>query len=81
MALETDKEALEAALTTIGSVDSREATIVHIKNTLELAELDISEALLEELDGREDLQLVEELGPLSFGEQGKLKPVSLKGGS
>ncbi len=80
MALETDKEALGAALTTIGSVDSQEARIVHIRNTLELAELDISEALLKELDGRDDLQLVEELGPLSFGDQEKLKPVSIKGG-
>ncbi len=71
----TDKEAVEAALDTIRPVDAEEARVVHIKNTLEIAELDISEALLEEVEGREDLKLAEELGPLSFDSEGNLGPV------
>ena len=71
----TDKEAVEAALDTIRPVDAEEARVVHIKNTLEIAELDISEALLEEVEGREDLKLAEELGPLSFDGEGNLGPV------
>ena len=71
----TDKEAVEAALDTIRPVDAEEARVVHIKNTLEIAELDISEALLEEVEGREDLKLAEELGPLFFDGEGNLVTV------
>ena len=75
ISLITDKEAVEAALDTIRPVDAEEARVVHIKNTLEIAELDISEALLEEVEGREDLKLAEELGPLFFDGEGNLVPV------
>jgi hypothetical protein len=77
LAMKTDKEAVEAALTTIGAVDPEAARVVHIKNTLEIAELDISEALLEEIKGREDLKLMEELGPLSFDDERNLAPVTM----
>jgi len=78
ISLKTDKEAVEAALTTIGAVDPEAARVVHIKNTLEIAELDISEAFLEEIKGREDLKLVEESGSLSFDDEGNLAPVTMK---
>ncbi len=76
----TDKEAVEAALDTIGPVDPEEARVVHIKNTLEIADLHVSEALLEEVEGREDLKLAEELGPLSFDGEGNLGPVQGEAG-
>lgn len=75
IALKTDKEAVEAAFTTIGAVDPEEARVVHIKNTLEIAEMDISKVLLKEIMGREDLELVENLGPLPFDSKGNLRPV------
>ena len=75
IALKTDREAFEAALNTIGAIDPTEARVVHIKNTLEIAELDISEALLEEAKGRKDLELMEELGAMSFESEGNLRPV------
>jgi hypothetical protein len=81
IALKTDREAFEAALTTIGAIDSKEARVVHIKNTLEIAELDISEALLEDIKGREDLRLVEYLGPMSFDSHGNIQPVLSRGAS
>jgi len=74
--LKTDKEAVEAAFTTIGAVGPEEVRVVHIKNTLEIAELDISEAFLDEVKGREDLKLLEELGPLSFDKEGNLQSIS-----
>ena len=77
IALKTDKEAVEVALNTIGAVDPEDARIVHIKNTLEIAELDISEALLNEIKGRKDLELMEELGPMSFESEENLRPVFL----
>lgn len=81
IALKTDKEAVESAFTTIGAVDPEGVRIVHIKNTLEIAEMDISEAFLDEVKGKEDLKLLEGLGPLSFDNQGYLKPSPIRGAS
>ncbi|RLB27013.1 MAG: DUF2088 domain-containing protein [Deltaproteobacteria bacterium] len=77
IALETDREAVEAALTTIGAVEPEKARVVHIKNTLQIGELDVSEALLREVEGRKDLVVVDKLGPMSFDGEGNLRPVSL----
>jgi len=73
--LKTDREAVETALNTIRAVDPEEARVVHIKNTLEIAELDVSEALLEEVEGRKDLKLAEELGPIPFDNEGNLRAI------
>ena len=78
IALKTDKEAVETALSTIGAVDPEGARVIHIKNTLEIAELDISEALVEEIKGREDLKLTEEVGPLSFDDKGNIALVTME---
>ena len=75
LALKTDKESIEAALNTIGAIDPKDARIVHINNTLEIAELDISEALLEDIKGRKDLELIKELGPMIFDSEGNSQPV------
>jgi hypothetical protein len=75
IALSTDKDAVEATLSTIGAIEPEKARLVHIKNTLEIGKLDISEALLEELKGRKDLTLIKGLGPLSFGKMGNLQSV------
>jgi len=75
IALKTDNEAIEAALDTIGAIDPEKARLVHIKNTLEIGELDVSRAFLEEVEGRKDLELIKEPGPLSFDSRGKIKPI------
>ncbi len=75
IALKTDKEAVEAALDTIGAIDPERARLVHIKNTLEIGELDVSQAFLEEIGERKNLKLLRELGPLTFDNLGNLKSV------
>jgi Lactate racemase N-terminal domain len=55
---DTDREAVEAALGTIGMVRPAEARIVRIKNTLLLEELDVSEACLSEVQQRENLEVL-----------------------
>jgi hypothetical protein len=55
---DTDREAVEAALGTIGMVRPEEARIVRIKNTLLLEELDVSEACLPEVRQRENLEVL-----------------------
>jgi hypothetical protein len=73
VALQTDKEAVEAALRTIGAVEPEKARLVHVKNTLEIGELDVSEAFFHEVKRREDLTIVKELGPLSFDSEDNLR--------
>jgi len=72
VALNTDQEAVEAALRTIGAVEPEKARLIHIKNTLDIGELDLSEAFLREIEGRKDLKVLKELGPLTFDGGGKI---------
>jgi len=75
--LETDKAAIEAALKTIGAVAPENTRIIHIKNTLEMGTLHISQALRNQLDQRDDLKLIDDLGPLQFDDQNRLVPVQI----
>jgi hypothetical protein len=77
IALKTHREAVETAFATIREVDSEKSRVVHIKNTLEIAEFDVSEVLLEEVKGKENLRLEKELGPISFDSQENIQPVLL----
>jgi Lactate racemase N-terminal domain len=69
---DTDREAVEAALGTIGAVKSEEARIVRIKNTLLLEELDVSEALLSEVKTRDTLEILWGPKGLAFDRSGAL---------
>jgi Lactate racemase N-terminal domain len=69
---DTDREAVEAALGTIGAVKSEEARIVRIKNTLLLEELDVSEALLPEVKPRDTLEILWGPKGLAFDHSGAL---------
>ncbi len=70
--VDADREAVEAALGTIGLVKPEEARIVRIKNTLLLEELDVSEALLAEVKPRDNLEILWEPKPLTFDSTGTL---------
>ena len=69
---DTDREAVEAALGTIGLVKPEEARIVRIQNTLLLEELDVSEALLSEVKQRDTLEILWGPKPLMFDSTGGL---------
>lgn len=74
MAFETDREAIQVALGMIGLTPPEQARVVRIKNTLLLAELDVSEALLPEVHARERLNVASQPAPLVFDDQGNLPP-------
>ena len=61
---ETDREAIQGALKTIGLTEPPDAKVARIKNTLDLEHLYASEALLGEIRSRSDLEVVG--GPLEF---------------
>ncbi len=70
--LETDREAVEAALGTIGLAEPHEAKVARIKNTLELEEFQASEALLEAVRANPHLEVTGGPDPLAFGPAGDL---------
>jgi hypothetical protein len=74
MAFETDREAIEVALGMIGLTPPEQAAVVRIKNTLLLAEMDVSEALLSVVKAHDRLTIASGPAPLSFDGQGNLPP-------
>jgi len=78
MDYETDREMLEAALSTIGLAEPPNAKLLWIANTLELAEMECSEAYLREARQRDDLEILTEVRDLPFDGQGNLPESVLK---
>lgn len=72
MILEDDKLALQTAVKTLTQVDRDHIRLVYIKNTLSLENIIVSEALAEEIRGREDMEVLEEPRTLRFDERGTL---------
>jgi hypothetical protein len=69
---DTDREAIETALKTIGLTPPEHARVVHIQNTLHLETISVSQAFLTEVQGIDSLKIKGEAAPLSFDKQGHL---------
>ncbi len=69
---DTDREAIEAALMTIGLTEPADAKVARIRNTLALEHLHVSEALLPEVHRRPELRLLDGPFEFRFGETGNL---------
>jgi len=76
IAFETDRDVLESAFPTIGLTEPEGAGVLHISNTLQLGELLASEAYHDQIDSRDDLEVVEEPHEMEFDEDGNLYPVA-----
>jgi hypothetical protein len=72
--LDTDRDAVAVALSCLGLERIEDARVVRIKNTLRLAEVEVSEAFAPEVAKREDLRQVSEPAPLAFDATGALLP-------
>ncbi len=73
---DTDNEAIEVALHTIGLTEPEDARVIRIESTLRLTELDISEVLLEEAQLHSNLEVIGETKPFEFDAAGNLLPFS-----
>lgn len=73
MTYETDKEAISAALTTIRPHSIENLGIVRIKNTMELENILVSEAYLEEMQGNETVEIVSESNALKLDTTGMIR--------
>ena len=71
---DTDSEAIEVALDTIGLTEPEDARVIRIESTLRLTELDISEVLLEDAKLHSRLEVIGETQPLPFDPAGNLPP-------
>lgn len=76
VAFPTDRESVGAALATVGLIDPADARVVHITDTLHVAEILVSEAYLPDLEGREDLEVLEGPFDMEFDSEGNLYPVA-----
>lgn len=77
---DSDREAVAAALSCIGLTPPAEARLVHIRNTLLLGEVEVSEAYLPEVAARPDLARLSDPAPLAFDAAGRLAPLAAGGG-
>jgi hypothetical protein len=69
---ESDREVLNAAFKTIGDIQSENARIVHIRDTLHLEEMYISEPMLPEVEGMHGVSINGSPAPMAFDIQGNL---------
>ena len=70
----TDREVIDAALAIIGTRAPEQARILHIRNTMQLEELDVSEPCLEEKERQTDFVALGRPHPLEFDAAGNLPP-------
>jgi hypothetical protein len=72
---DSDREAVEAALSCIGLTAPEQARVIRIKNTLVRGEIECSEAFLPDIAKRPDLEVVGEARPLGFDAGGRIAPL------
>jgi hypothetical protein len=69
---DTDREAVETALSCIGLTPPDKARVIRIKNTLMLGEIEVSEAYAAEIAKRPDLTPIGDASPLPFDAAGRI---------
>ena len=68
----SDREVIKTALGTIGLVEPQNARIVHIRDTLHLEEMYISQAMQKEVKKLKGVSVIGKQRPLKFGKDGNL---------
>jgi len=77
MVMNTEQEAIQLAVKTVVRVKPRDCRIVRIHNTLELAQIQVSEPLLAEVRARPDrFQIASPAAPFAFDASGRLAPLA-----
>ncbi|KKI94159.1 hypothetical protein WQ54_01070 [Bacillus sp. SA1-12] len=71
--LANDRDAIKAAIKTCNILDFNQVKMVRIKNTLEIAEIEVSESLLDYVAQHPELEKISDLYELAFDENGNLK--------
>jgi len=72
---DTDREAIDAALASVGLAPPERSRVVRVLNTLRLDRLLVSEACRDDLAGRGEIEIVEPPHELAFDAAGNLPPL------
>ena len=72
---ETDREVLDTALAIIGTRAAEKARIMHIRNSLMLEEVEVSEPCLQELQRKTDFDIIKGPYDITFDAEGNLHPM------
>jgi hypothetical protein len=72
---DSDREALELGLKSVGLADPARARVVRIADTLSLEKIEVSEAYLAEMADRKDLTVKHEPVDMTFDPSGHLMPI------
>ena len=72
---ETDRDAVIMAIRTGDNVDFEHPRVAHIKNTLCMTKIDVSEAIYNEIKDRDDVSLISGPFELDFNAEGRLTPL------
>jgi cytidine deaminase len=72
LTLATEKQAVAAALMTLGPYTLDDLKVVHIKNTRDLTQMLVSKGCLPELTAKKDIRIVSDGSPMRFDGAGHL---------
>lgn len=68
----SDKSCIQLALKTCNYIDREKPRIVHIKDTMHLGEIEVSESMLEKADSRRDIEVLSNPKDWAFNDDGNL---------
>jgi hypothetical protein len=74
LTLPCDREVIEAAIQSVGMIPSEQLKIMRIKNTMQLGEVELSEAYRAQVRVREDLSVISDSQTMQFDTEGNLPP-------
>lgn len=74
LTMETDREAIEAAIDSVGLIALDSLKIIRIKNTLELNEVEVSVTYKDQISDGRDLEIISGPHPMHFNAEGNLTP-------
>jgi hypothetical protein len=72
---ETDREVMDAALVILGTREPQDARIIHVRNTLAVEEVEVSEPCLTGLRPQSEFKIVAGPYDLAFDQAGNLLPI------
>ena len=72
MVLQNDRQAIQAAIKTCNILNKEEVRLARITNTLSLGEFEVSETLMEEVEGNTSLEIASKPYALAFNDEGNL---------
>jgi len=70
LTLSNDREAVDVAVGSVGLIPREALKIMHIRNTLQIGEVEVSEAYGDEIQARDDLEVIRDARPMAFDDQG-----------